>query len=250
MYMEISDKITMWDIIGVIADIQTSFTEHYKTLELKYDWSLSEDARLQIVFNCCDLAANSRLSIAILGFTKTNGMLTQEWWEKWAGYNKGSLLNIPDFKLYVDDKGRQYIHRIREQLLVTTQIYIESFIRNLAREFEIDENLFRELKRKFLIEILNLSEEELTPITVFQHLKNSLHNKGIHYDKKYSEDKNYEINGYSFNFKHTSPIIISWQHIRELLIANSNLIFKIIENPKVSELKSFTDKNVTILDDE
>jgi hypothetical protein len=59
--MEIRSQITAWDIVGVIADIQTSFTENYKKLESKYEWRLSDDARLQVIFNCGDLANSTNL---------------------------------------------------------------------------------------------------------------------------------------------------------------------------------------------
>lgn len=245
--MQVRQQISLWDIIGVIADIQTSFTENFKRLEKKYDWTL-RDARLQVVFNCCDLAANARLNIAILGYTKSNGLTEKEWWQKWCGYSPESFHRIPKFELYVDDKCRQYTHRVQEQLIVTTQIYIEAFLRNLARQFNIDENKFWSLKKKFLVNTLKLNQDELIPLTVFQYLKNSLHNKGLHYDTNYP-DQEFEINGYSFNFKHNDIVKISWDHIKELIIANSDLLYKIIDRSDVSSLPSFTDKNVVVLTD-
>lgn len=47
-----------YDIIGFIADVQTSFTENFKTLQNKYDWKVP-DARLLVLLNCADVAANA-----------------------------------------------------------------------------------------------------------------------------------------------------------------------------------------------
>lgn len=247
--MEIRDQITAWDIVGIIADIQTSFTENYKKLESKYNWSLSNDARLQVIFNCCDLAANARLSMAILYFSKSNGMLSQDWWQKWAGYSDKAFTRVPDFKVYADDKSRQYIHRIQEQLLIAAQIYIESFLRSLGRQFGIDENQFWKLKTALLETKLKFEKEDLVPITVSQYLKNSLHNKGLHYDSV-NQEKEFSIDKYNFAFKHNDPVKISWDHIKALLIANSELLYKIIDTPLVSTLPAYSDKNVVILTDQ
>ena len=161
--MEINYEISVWDIIGVIADIQTSYTDNFKALESKYAWDLP-DARLQVLFNCCDLAANARLNIAILMFAKANGLSNKDWWENWCAYPQQAFKRIPDFNLYVDDKCRQYTHRVQEQLMFNCQIYIESFIRNLARKFGIDENQYWNLKNQFLINILNFNQVELEPL--------------------------------------------------------------------------------------
>jgi hypothetical protein len=246
--LEIRHQITAWDILGIIADVQTSFTENFKRLESKYNWLLAEDARLQIVFNCSDLAANARLSIAILYFSKSNGMVSQDWWQKWAAYSDKSFSRISDFKLYVDDKSRQYIHRIQEQLLITSQIYIESFLRSLGRQFGIDENQFWKLKERLLEKKLKFNKEELLALAASQYLKNSLHNKGLHYDPLNNE-KEFVIDGYSFSFRHNMPIQISWDHIKALLIANSELLYKIIDSSQVSSMPSFSDKNIVILTD-
>ena len=152
--MNIKNKISLWEIIGYIADIQLSFIENFKIIESKYKWTFP-DARLQVLFNCCDLSANARLNISVLGYAKSNGLSEIEWWVKWAAYSNAAFTKIPKFELYVDDKCRQYIHRVQEQLMTTTQIYIESFLRNLARQFNIDENQFWRLKKKFLERFLN-----------------------------------------------------------------------------------------------
>ncbi len=133
--------------------------------------------------------------------------------------------------------------------MVTAQIYIESFIRILARQFNIEEKEFWKLKKKFLEDTLKISLDDLKPISIFQNLKNSLHNKGLHYNENYS-DLEFEIKGQIFNFSHNEIVKISWDHIKELLIAISDLLFKIIDNSKVSGLKSFNEENVVILTDD
>jgi len=246
--MEINYEISIWDIVGVIADIQTSYTDNFKALESIYDWKLP-DARLQVLFNCCDLAANARLNIATLMFAKSNGLSNKEWWEKWCAYAPQAFSRISDFNLYVDDKCRQYTHRVQEQLLINSQIYMESFIRNLARKFGVDENKYWSLKKKFLVETLNFSQDELAPLDTLQYLKNTLHNKGIHYNKN-NQNISFSINECVFNFIHSEPVMFGWSHIKVLLIANSNLLFNIINSEKVCNLLNFDEQNVVILNDD
>lgn len=246
--MDNLENITPWDIIGVIADIQTSFTENFKVLEKKYPWG-PRDARLNVFYSCLELAAHARLSIGVICFAKESGLNNKDWWVKWLAYSPESFRRIDKFDLYVDDKFRQYSHRVREQLLVNTQIYIESFLRNLGRQFSIDEKEFWKLKKKLLEETLSLTPIELEPLVIYQHLKNSLHNKGLHYNTFYPSLE-YTLGTYKFYFKHHTVVQLSWQHIRELLIAISLLLLKIIDGlPQVANLSSFDDGNVTILRD-
>lgn len=247
-HMPIREKISLWDIIGVIADVQTGFTEKFKKLQKDNAWTLP-DARLQVMFNCLELAANARLSIAILASAKSNGLSSKDWWEKWAGYSPLSFDNIPNFTLYVEDKSRQYVHRVQEQLQTTTQIYTESFLRNLARQFNITEVEFWRLKKSLLEDTLGFNQDDLKSIIVFQHLKNSLHNKGLHYNEK-RPTLSFEINGLIFDFTHGQPVMISWDHIKELLLANGEFLLQVIENLKVRRLLSFNERNVIILTDE
>jgi hypothetical protein len=198
-----------------------------------------------VIFNCYDLAANARLSRAILYFSKSNGMISQKWWQKWAGYSDKTFTRVPDFKVYVDDKSRQYIHRIQEQLLITAQIYIESFLCSLGRQFGIDENQFWKLKTALLETKLKFEKEDLVPITVSQYLNN----KELHYDSV-NQEKEFSIDKYNFAFKHNDPVNISWDHIKALSIANSELLYKIIDTPLVSILPAFSDKNLVILTDQ
>jgi len=241
------EKITWWDIIGLIADIQTSFTENYKKLIGKYKWSVP-DARALVLINCMELSANARLSMGMIGYTTSNGMDTKDWWEKWCGYSPHSFNGIPNFKVHVDDKCRQYSHRIQEQLMITTYVYIESFLRNLARQFEINEKELWKIKEALLQNILLFSKDDLKPLVIYQYLRNSQHNKGIHYNEKYP-NMEFDLNGYKFIFKHNTIVMISWDHIKELLIANSELLYKIIDNPKVSTLRKFDERNIVILRD-
>ena len=246
--MLIKKDLSLFDIIGFIADIQTSFTENYKRLENKYDWKLP-DARLSVLYNCLDVSANARLSVGLLACAKSYGLSDKDWWGKWALYDASVAFNrCPDFKIFVDDKCRQYIHRVQEQLLTTIQIYIESFLRNLGRQFDINEVYFWKLKEKLLEKILKFKNDELAALSAYQHLRNSLHNRGIHFNENYP-DLELDINGYKFIFKHKESIKISWEHIRALLIANSDLLNKIIDSSKVSRLVSFNDQNVVILTD-
>jgi hypothetical protein len=242
-------QISIYDIIGFIADVQTSYTENYKTLESKYHWK-ALDARLQVFFNCFEIAANSRLSVGLIAFARENGLSTKDWWGKWPLYDKDRAFNKwPDFKIFVDDKSRQFMHRVQEQLLVSIWIFTESFLRSLARQFNVDRNEFWQLKKDFLQAILGLDAADLIPLTVYQHLRNSLHNKGLHYNSKYPKLA-FEINGYDFNFMHGNGVMMGWEHIRELQIANSNLLLKINSNPKVNCLPQFDERNVVVLNDE
>jgi hypothetical protein len=122
-------------------------------------------------------------------------------------------------------------------------------LRNLGRQFSIDEKEFWKLKKKLLEETLSLTPSELEPLVIYQHLKNSLHNKGLHYNKSYP-NLEFTLGSYKFHFKHHTVVQLSWQHIRELLIAISLLLLKIIDGlPQVANLSSFDDKNVVILRD-
>ena len=119
-------QLSIYDIIGAVADVQTCFTENYKTLESKYQWK-TEDARMQAFFQCFDVAA-----------------------------------------------------------------------------------------------------------------------KGVHHNPKYPE-LSFDIDGYPFRFKQGEAVMISWEHIRALQIANSNLLLKICEHGNVHCLPPFAEKNIVIL---
>jgi hypothetical protein len=237
-----------YDIIGHIADIQTSFTENFKKLQNKYAWKVP-DARLQVFFNCFEVAANTRLSIGLLEFARANGLKHRDWWEKWTYYESARAFNKwPDFGIYVDDKSRQFVHRVQEQLFVSVQIYVESFLRNLARQFHIDQKEFWRLKKDFLQNVLGFKTDELIPFSAYQHLRNSLHNKGIHHNANYP-NLTFNINGYEFTFNHGEIVMISWEHIRELQIATSNLLLQIVEHPRANCLPTFEENNVVVIID-
>jgi hypothetical protein len=126
---------------------------------------------------------------------------------------------------------------------------IESFLRHLARQFNVDRNEFWRLKEDFLQAVLGIAATDLTPLTVYQHLRNSLHNKGIHYNAKYP-DLAFNIGGYPFTFKHGKTVMISWEHIRQLQLANSTLLRTICEHPKVTLLPEFEAHNIVVLHDD
>jgi hypothetical protein len=238
-----------YDIIGFIADVQTNYTENFKLLESIHHWR-AIDARLQVFFQCADVAGNARLSVALLTFARANGLKTKDWWGQWACYDaERAFSRWPQFETFVEDKSRQFIHRVQEQLLVSIQIYIESFLRHLARQFNVDRNQFWQLKEDFLRAVLGIAATDVTPLTVYQHLRNSLHNKGIHYNAK-SPDIALDIGGYPFIFKHGKIVSISWEHIRELQLANSTLLRTICEHPKVTSLPEFEAHNIVVLSDE
>jgi len=241
-------QLSFYDIIGAVADVQTSFTENFKALQSKYHWKAT-DARLQAFFQCCDVAGNARLSLALLSSAKANGMETKDWWQKWAFYHNDAFNRWPQFKTFVDDKSRQFVHRVQEQLLVSIQIYVESFLRNLARQFNIDKKEFWQLKRDFLENILGFTKDDLVPLTVYQHLRNSLHNKGMHHNTNYPE-LSFNLGGYTFCFKHGEAVKSSWEHIRELQIANSNMLLRICEHAKVNSLAPFDAQNIVVLTDD
>lgn len=247
--MKVKADLTAYDIIGFIADIQTRFTEHFKTLQSTYNWTLP-DARLQVFFNCLDVAANARMSVGLLEFARANGLHTKDWWSKWTCYDKDRAFdNFPDFGTFVDNKCQQFIHRVREQLLISIQLYTEFFLRSLARQLKMDREKFWMLKKDFLQGFLGLTSNDLVPLTVYQHLRNSLHNRGLHYNDR-APKLGFTINGYSFDFEHGQAVKISWEHIRELQIANSDLLFKINRHSAVTCLPRFEDANVVILTDD
>jgi hypothetical protein len=241
--------LSAYDIIGFIADIQTSYTDNFKVLESTYHWT-AIDARLQVFLQCADVAGNTRLSIALLTFARANGLKTKDWWSQWACYDADRAFNrCPQFDTFVDDKSRQFTHRVQEQLLVTNQIYIESFLRSLARQFNIDRKDFWRLKKDFLQDTLGITATDLTPLTVYQHLRNSLHNKGVHYNAAFPELA-FNIGGYPFIFRHGNIVMISWEHIRELQLASSTLVRTICEHPRVTSLAEFEAHNIVILSDD
>ena len=97
-------ELSAYDIIGAVADIQTSYTENYKMLEHAYQWK-AVDARLQVFFQSCEVAGNARLGIALLVFAKDNGLRSKGWWGKWACYDEERAFNSwPNFQTFVDDK--------------------------------------------------------------------------------------------------------------------------------------------------
>jgi hypothetical protein len=59
----------------------------------------------------------------------------------------------------------------------------------------------------------------------------------------------FEVNGYSFRFAQEEIVKISWEHIRALLIANSELLMRIVEHAKVVELPEFREENIVIITD-
>lgn len=240
--------LSSYDIIGHIAEIQTSYTENFKKLQSKYVWKVP-DARLQVFFNCFEVAANARLSVGLLAFARANGLESKDWWGKWTCYDSERAFDSwQDFKTFVDDKSRQSVHRVQEQLLVSVQIYVESFLRSLARQFHIDKKEFWRLKKDFLQDFLGIGVDELVPLSAYQHMRNSLHNKGLHYNANYP-NLAFNINGYEFTFNHGQVVKISWEHIRELQVATSNLLLGINEHPKVNCLPPFEDKNVVLITD-
>lgn len=189
------------------------------------------------------------LGVGLLEFARANGLDSKEWWKKWTYYDSDRSFHCwSDFKTFADDKSRQFMHRIREHLLVTIQVNTESFLRNLARQFQMDYNQFWRLKKDFLQEVLKLGSDELDPLSAYQHLRNSLHNKGLHYNIQYP-DLTFDINGCVFSFTHGNEVMISWEHIRELQVATSNIIMKIIEHPKVRNLPQFNEETVVIIVD-
>ena len=145
---ETKEQISYWDIVKSIDSIHNTFAEKYKTSIDKLGYT-GIDARSLIFFNISSLAENLSLTIVALGFAKTNGMHSKEWWHKWAGLPEPAFQNIPDFDTYVDDQFRQIIHRIQEQLATTSQIYLEAFIRNTARQLEIEHTTFWKLRDAF-----------------------------------------------------------------------------------------------------
>jgi len=146
-----------YDIIGFIADIQTSFTENFKILLEKYGWKVP-DVRLTVLLNCADVAANARMGVGLLEFARANGLDSKEWWKKWTYYDADRSFHCwPEFKTYADDKSRQFIHRIQEHLLVKVWVNAESFLRNLARQFHMDYTQFWQIKKDFLQKFLNLA---------------------------------------------------------------------------------------------
>ena len=73
-----------------------------------------------------------------------------------------------------------------------------------------------------------------------------MHNKGIHYNAQ-KKELNLVLNDYEFIFSYDKIIQISWGHYRELLIAASNLLIKIVQNQKVLALPEFSDRNIIII---
>jgi len=223
----------------------------HKKLELiqsKYGWS-TLDARVLVFYNLCSLTENLGLILSTIFFAKGNGLHSKQWWKGWAGYQDQAFRKIPDFDTYVNDQVRQSIHRVQEQLVFTSQIYIEAFIRNTSRQLGIERDAFWQLKRDFLKAQLGLSDDDLLPITILQHLRNTIHNKGIHHSPR-NPQLRYNLNGYVFSFDHDQAVMVSWDHYSELLLATSEVLLKIVENPKVVALPEYSDKNIVVIQDE
>lgn len=244
------DEISFWDIIKSIDPVHISCYQKLHYIQGKYAWS-TLDARLLVFLNTCSLAENLTLTLQTIIFTKHNGLHTKEWWHTWGGYQDvdKAFRDIPDFDGYVNSQIRQMIHRVQEQLFYTAQMYMEAFIRNTARQLGIEQNQFWKLKRDFLVKKLGFTDQELLPLTIAQNLRNTFHNKGIHYNQSESELR-FVLNGYEFAFDHTEPVKLSWDHYRELLLASSDLLLKIVEHPIVVALPEYSDKNIVVIRDD
>ena len=240
-------EISFWDIIKSVDSIHISYSEKLRNLQAKYEWTIL-DARSLVFYNICSLAENLSLTLTAIIFTKHNGLHSKDWWRDWAGYQDvdRAFRQIPDFDTYINDQVRQMIHRVQEQLAITTQIYIEAFIRNTARQMGIEQNMFWKLKKAFLVDELGLTEEEILPLTIFQNLKNSLHNKGIHYNEREGELR-FNLDSFEFAFDHTEAVKMGWDHYRVLLLAASEVLLMIVEHPKVVALPEYSDRNIVVL---
>lgn len=140
------------------------------------------------------------------------------------------------------------MHRVQEQIFIFVQIYVESFVRSLARQMKTERNEFWKLKQDFLQGILGFTPHELVPLSVYQHLRNSLHNKGLHHNPKYA-DLDFTIDDRTFQFSHGHAVKISWEHVGALQLATAALLAKIVELPEVYRLPAFPDANLVMIED-
>lgn len=239
------DSISIFDAIGVVADIQTGFIDSFREANKIYD---IKDFRCNIFFSCFDLVTNSRLTMAMLEYSLSNGMQTKEWWLKWGCYNPLSLESIPDFNIYVNDKTGQLLWHTRDTIALNLFIYIEGFIRTIARQKGIESKDLYFIRDKLLKEFLGFEDDEITPLIIYQHLKNSGHNKGIHFNLKYPHAK-YKLGRYEYEFNHGEKFYFDWQMLRELLIQMNSLLWKIVNHEQIKQLELVTDKNFIVMYD-
>jgi hypothetical protein len=244
---EIKEHISLWDIIKSLDQVHIAFRTKYYAILDKYGW-VPTDARGVVFYSICSLIENISLTITTIGFASHHGLKTRDWWYKYAAFdvNKAFKDDV-QFETYVDDQCRQMVHRLQEQLATTSQIYIEAFIRNTARQLGIEHNVYWRLKERFFTKELGLYDDDLLPITIFQNLKNSLHNKGIHYNEQQSKLQ-FILNDFDYKFEHTQIVRLSWDHYRNLLIATSEVLYKIVTHPKVATLPSYEDRNIVVID--
>jgi hypothetical protein len=236
------DSISIFGAIGVIEDIQTGFIDSFKRANKIYD---IKDFRCNIFFSCFDLVTNSRLTLAMLGYSLSTGMLKKEWWLKWGCYHPLSFENIPDFNIYVHDKTGQLLWHTRDTITLNLFIYIEGFIRKIARQKGIESKDLYSIRNSLLKNLLGLAEEEITPLIIFQHLRNSIHNKGIHFNLNYLHAK-YKLGQYDYEFKHDEKFFFDWQMLGELLIHMNKLLWKIVNHEQIKQLELVSDKNFIV----
>jgi len=161
------DFYSIHDMIRTIDEIKISFINNLNKIDKIYNWS-ELDARKTIFLTCIDLCEQLMLSLALLEHFKSNGLYDKKWWIDWKLISPEMLNDkIQNFNVYVQDRCQTFVGTILDQLFILSQIYIESFIRNLGRQFLIEENEFWKLKKHFLLKNLNLLEEDLVPLIVF-----------------------------------------------------------------------------------
>jgi hypothetical protein len=228
------ENLSVAEIMQLLQEVQLAWGKTFRHLHNAHGWKVP-DARLQVFHSCSTVVGHARFSMGLVTFARTNGAKEKAWWEKWTLYDaEQSFKDWPKFETFVDDSCRQYVHRVQEQIFIFVQIYVESFLRSLARQMKSERNEFWKLKQDFLEGVLGLTSDELVPLSVYQHLRNSLHNKGLHHNPKYT-DLLFKIDDWTFQFSHGHAVQISWEHIGALQLATAALLAQIVELPNVIE---------------
>jgi hypothetical protein len=241
------EAISIFDAIGVIADIQTGFIDSFKEANKIYN---IKDFRCNVFFSCYDLVTNSRLILSMLGYSLSNGMQTEDWWIKWGCYYSLALEKIPDFSIYVKDKTGQLLWHTRDTISQNLFIYVEGFLRTVSRQLGIEGKDLYTVRDNLLKKSLGFTDDEVIPLIIYQHLRNSVHNKGLHFNPKYPHVK-YKLNKYKYEFKHDEKFYFDWYMLGELLLEINKILWKIVNHEKIKQIATVTDKNFIVrYDDE
>jgi hypothetical protein len=120
----------------------------------------------------------------------------------------------------------------------------------VSRQLGIEGKDLYTVRDNLLKKSLGFTDDEVIPLIIYQHLRNSVHNKGLHFNPKYPHVK-YKLNKYKYEFKHDEKFYFDWYMLGELLLEINKILWKIVNHEKIKQIATVTDKNFIVrYDDE